>query len=83
MSKELASVREVTEIDTKSGKKGYIHKFESVTQIGTFFSLDKLEKGTNVMVQKNGNYFDYSPLVTDEEATAIKSASAKVKEMWS
>jgi hypothetical protein len=35
------------------------------------------------MIQKNGNYFDYSPLVTDAEATAIKAASAKVKEMWS
>lgn len=81
--KELASVRQVTEIDTKSGKKGYIHKFESVTQIGTFFSLTSVPVGTNIMIQKNGDYFDYSELVTDAEATAIKAASAKVKEMWS
>lgn len=83
MNKELASIREVTEITTKAGAKGYICKFESVTQIGTFYSSKQLAVGTEVMVQKNGNYFDYSELVSAEEAAKIKAASARIKEMWS
>jgi hypothetical protein len=83
MNKELASIREITTITTKSGKTGYICKFESTTQIGTFYSSTLLAIGTNVMVQKNGQYFDYSSLVTDAEAIAIKAASEKVKAMWS
>lgn len=81
--KELASVREVTPITTKSGKTGYICKFESTTQIGTFYSNSVIAVGTNLMVQRNGEYFDYSALVTDAEAAAIKAASEKVKAMWS
>lgn len=83
MNKELASIKEVTEITTKTGVKGYICKFESVTQIGTFYSNKALALDTEVMIQKNGNYFDYTEVATEAQAAKIKAASERIKGMWS
>jgi hypothetical protein len=81
--KELALVKKTRQIPTKSGGTGFIHNFESVNNIGTFFNDTEIAVGTEVMVQKNGEYYDFSPVATDAEAAKIKAASAKIKAMWS
>lgn len=83
MMKELGLVKKTRKIATKSGGTGFIHNFESVTQIGTFFNDTEIAKGTEVMIQRNGSYYDFSLVATEDEAKKIKDASARIKGMWS
>jgi hypothetical protein len=80
--KEVATIVEVKEILDKNNKPGWICKFESETQIGSFYSQTVLAKDTEVMVQKRGEYFDFCEIANDARAARVKEANKRVKEMW-
>lgn len=80
--KELATIKEVREITDKNNKPGWICKFESKTQIGTFYSQTLQTVDKEVMIQRNGNYFDFTEVATEATAQRVKAAAAKIELMW-